>query len=206
MQGTGAKAVAAILASGCLAVACGGTPEASAGDDDAAVSGAGRTRTGSDSGTEADAAARDLVDLLAAYDSAVNELAARPELAADTESSAVQDLQAVFTEGNALTGNMLAGWTTQADSGLTIRPYGEEHGAYTSVLVEPVTVESEDEVSFTFCSEERYRVHQGGVVVDVVPYEVFEGHGTAVRDDGAWLLDVVELTGDSGSCETEEDQ
>ena len=140
-------------------------------------------------GTEPEAVAPYIDDLLTSYNTSVNEIAAAPTLATDPAASALEAYLRLFEPDSAAASQAVAFWRNQAAVGDSTRPYRPERPAFDTRIDGPVETVSEDEVTFPTCVEIAFEtVNAQGQRLDVEPGASVPGEGTAVRIDDEWVL------------------
>jgi hypothetical protein len=173
----------AVVAGGCAGGAGGG------GDESAVGGAAVPDRLDVPLGTEPEAVAPYIDDLLTSYNTSVNEIAAAPTLANDPAAPALEAYLGLFEHESAAASQAVAFWQNQAAVGDSTRRYSPDRPAFDTRIDGPVETVSEDEVTFPTCVEVAFEtVNAQGQRVDVEPGASVPGEGTAVRIGDAWLL------------------
>jgi hypothetical protein len=179
-----------------FAVGCGDD------DDSSREPGGTETTTGDETATTQpassdEAAVRPYIeDLLAAWDDAMTPILGDPQAVADDpESPERAELAESFTQNSPYVedlGELLAGYISQ-DTGLRPGPSGR---VQETQLLDFTEVPDDDHVSFVFCT------FTDGVDFALSTGEerpptvgIRQGAGTAVRVEGAWLLDSLQRLG-----------
>lgn len=177
----------AVVAGGCGGGGAGG---AGGGDDESAVGGATvPDRVDVPLGTEPEAVAPYIDDLLTSYNTSVNEIAAAPTLANDPAGPALEAYLGLFEHDSAAASQAVAFWRNQAAVGDSTRRYSPDRPAFDTRIDGPVETVSEDEVTFPTCVEVAFEtVNAQGQRVDVEPGASVPGEGTAVRIGDGWRL------------------
>lgn len=200
------KVASALFAAGALlCAACSSGDDDASGGDTATADDSGRTTDRTQPpGTEADAVEPYITELLVRYDAAVNALNADPALADDEEDPAVKDYLAVFGPGSEQVDLSFESWQADAEAGTTVEPLDPEHPAIETILDGAIEVVSEDEVRFPKCEAHRYIVRDGeGNEVERVQLTAQPGQGVAVRVDGTWYLQELEIWDDMVGCRSQ---
>jgi hypothetical protein len=188
-DGAGA-AVVAVAFTVTLPLLAGGCGDAASDSRDPAVGGAAvPDRLDVPLGTEPEAVAAYVDDLLTSYNTSVNEIAATPTLANDPATPALEAYLGLFELDSAAASQAVAFWRNQAAVGDSTRPYSPDQPAFATRLDGSVETVSEDEVTFPTCVEVGYEtVNAQGQRIDVEPGASVPGEGTAVLVDGEWRL------------------
>jgi len=143
-------------------------------------------------------------DLLARYETTVNDILADQPAAQDPSNPTVEEYLDIFEPDSDAAEQTLAGWRANAEEGLTVEPSEAGEPAIASWLDGEIEAVSDDEVTFPTCDEHHYSVHdaQGDPVEDVRLTDQ-PGRGVAVRIDGQWRLRELELLGTETGCRTD---
>ncbi|MFP3901534.1 MAG: hypothetical protein ACLFXM_11820 [Acidimicrobiia bacterium] len=160
-----------------------------------------RSGDGVPPGTDPDAVAPYIEELLAAHDRVVNRIVADPEVATDREHPLVREYVELFEPGAPSVELAISTWEAQARAGTSIQPFSPEHPAFVSRVDGPVEPVSADEVRFPTCDERRYGVvDAAGELQELVPDEAVPGRGTAVRTEGEWKLRRLDVIAGQQGC------
>jgi hypothetical protein len=181
----------------------------SSGSDDDASNGGEvegvelETGTTQPPGSDGEAVRPFIEDLLARYETSLNDILADQQVAQDSSDPAVEEYRDLFEPGSDAAEQTIAGWQANADEGVTVEPSEAGTPAVASWLDGEIEVVSDDEVTFPTCDEHHYGVYdaQGEPIEDVQLVDQ-PGEGVAVRVDGEWRLRELEILGTETGCRT----
>lgn len=189
---------------GAVLMACSAGGAASDGEVPAGATMPDRSGDGVPPGTDPDAVAPYIEELLAAHDRVVNRIVADPEVATDRDHPLVREYVGLFEPGAPSVELAISTWEEQARAGTSIRPFSPEHPAFVSRVDGPVEAVSADEVRFPTCDERRYGLFDAdGELMEVIPFAAMPGEGTAVRIDGEWKVRRLDVFAGTNDCRGE---
>lgn len=190
-------AVVVLTGAGLLLGACGG-------DDgegtDAAADEPGRGDRAEGAATDPEVVRSEVEDLLDSYDRVVNQVIEEPGVVADRDDPLVQEYLSLYEPGSDFAEGALDAWESDAEEGMSTRPFDDEHPATRTRLDGEIVVESSDELRVPFCVEQRQSTYRGDQLVQGVPLLERQGEITAVRVDDEWRLRRREVFGDRSGC------
>jgi hypothetical protein len=189
----GLTGLAALLV---LAGACSGDDSTDRGSGDGVESEGGSL--------DADQVQDEIAGLLVDYDHVVNQIIADPQVTKNSDDPLVAQYLDLFEPDSDFAGQALETWRTNADDGITIEPYDDEHPANVTRLDGDVEIVGDDEVRFPTCSEFRQLVHQGGKVIEGLPFMEQPGESVVVRHDDDWVFRRRDVFTDVPECETDD--
>jgi hypothetical protein len=192
----GLAALAALLV---LAGAC-----TSGDDDDSTDRGSGDGGGSESEALDADRVQDEIAGLLVDYDHVVNQIIADPQVTKNPDDPLVAQYLDLFEPDSDFADQALDTWRTNADEGITIEPYDDEHPANVTRLDGDVEIVGDDEVRFPTCSEFRQLVHQGGRVVEGLPFMEQPGESVVVRHDDDWVFRRRDVFTDVPECATDD--
>jgi hypothetical protein len=196
-----------LLLSGLAGVLLLGAVSSACSDDDDSA-GAGSGDVGDDSTSDAldaDEVRDQITRLLVEYDDVVNQIIADPQVTQDSDGPLVERYLDLFEPDSEFAGQALETWRTNADDGISIKPYDDEHPANLTRLDGDVQIVSDDEVRFPTCSEFRQLVYEGERVVEGLPFMEQPGESVAVLTDDVWVFRRRDVFTDVPECQTESD-
>jgi hypothetical protein len=182
-----------------------GASAACSGDDPADVdpaSGAPDAESSS-AALDADEVRDQVTSLLVEYDDVVNQIIADPQVTHDPDGPLVERYLDLFEPDSEFADQALETWRTNADQGVSIKPYDDEHPANLTRLDGDVEIVSDDEVRFPTCSEFRQLVYEGDRVVEGLPFMEQPGESVAVLSDDVWVFRRRDVFTDVPECDTE---
>lgn len=183
-------------------IGCGDSDDREAAASDVGVAEASsRSGRSEPAGSDPVAVEPYLAELLVHYDQVVNQLAADPGIARDEDDPLVQEYLGLFEPDSEIAAGAIAAWVDNAEAGISVLPYNDEHPAQVFSVDGDVEAVSDDEVRFPICAERRHRIYDGeGRETQQTRYFPVSGVGVAVRLDGEWRLRRLELVDDGAGC------
>jgi len=171
---------------------------ACSGDDDAGTGTTPSTRSAPTSTTEppgtdpADVRIY-IAELLARLDDVTDQIVRDPAVALDPESELVEDFTALYAPDSEGLNGGLSAFRQSAEQGTRLEPLNSEHTIQTALTGDVETID-EDHVSFPVCSTMTHqKLDRDGVVVEYIPELAHPGEGFAVRVDGEWRMDRIDV-------------
>jgi hypothetical protein len=192
---TGPAALVALLV---LAGAC------TSDDDDSTDRGSSADLESEGGALDADQVQDEIAGLLVDYDHVVNQIIADPQVTKNPDDPLVAQYLDLFEPDSDFADQALDTWRNNADEGITIEPYDDEHPANVTRLDGDVEIVGDDEVRFPTCSEFRQLVHQGGRVVEGLPFMEQPGESVVVRHDDDWVFRRRDVFTDVPECATDD--
>jgi hypothetical protein len=139
--------------------------------------------------------------LLARLDVSINQIVADPGVAADRNNSLVQDYLALFDPDSMFAEGAIDLWVQQGAQGISTRPYSDDAPALATELAGDIETVSESQVTFPTCEKQNYRGFDGeGRETEIVAGQSVPGRGTAVRVDGQWRLQRLDVLEGAPAC------
>jgi len=199
---TWSRAPVVVAAAGMVLVACGGGgSDAEEAVDVGGVEAPDRAAGDEPAGTDPEAVRPYIEELLAQYDQVVNEIVIDPSVARNPEDPLMERYLNLYEPDSEFAGQLVQGWLERADEGLSTRPLDAEHPTSESAVDGDIPAGTADEISFPYCVERHYVVHDdAGRQVQRVPEREQPGTGTAVRVEGQWRLRELTVRSDAAAC------
>lgn len=191
-------AMVALLVSACsLGSDSGGGSDASGGRE--------RSEAEQPLGTDPEAVTPYVSELLLAYDRLVNEINADPAIARDPDDQRIQEFFDLFDLDEGVEQGFIDGWVAQADEGLRVVPFSEDHPALTTTIDGEVESVSEGEVWVPVCVVERFQeVHGEDEVDDDAEDEGNDTDGTVPDDPSVSALPRIDRPGEATAVRVED--
>lgn len=177
------------------ASACGGDDDGE--DADPGPSEVTTTTTSQPPGDDPAAVEPYVVELLARFDEVTDQIVRDPSVVEDPESPLIEQLEAIYApDAEGMAGSLQA-FRRDADAGLRSEPVNSDTTIRTDVTGEVETVD-ENTVTVPVCSVMTYRrLDRDGAVHELIAYLAQPGEVTAVRVEGVWRLERVDVFGNT---------
>lgn len=156
-------------------------------------------------GTEPDAVEPYVADLLTAYDETTAQILADPAIAGDADHPLYGDLRALLTPESEMTDPVMRALSRRGDQRIAQEPLSADQLPVRRTVEGDIETVSADEVRFATCTRYDYRlVNSAGEPIEVGVDESEPGTGVAVRVDGRWTLNRLDMAGQLAKCEESE--
>lgn len=191
---TALGAVMALLVLGVLVSACGDDDQGGSPPSEGRGASDGATAPSTEPpGTEPVEVRVYIEDLLVRLDEVTDEIVRDPSVVLDPESELVQEFKALYAPGSDGLSGGLRAFRQSAEEGTRLEPVNSDHTIETALTGDIETVD-EEHVRFPVCSTMTHRELDGdGVVVEHIPRLAQPGEGFAVRLDGEWRLERIDV-------------
>lgn len=132
-------------------------------------------------------------DLLAQLDEVTDQIVRDPAVVLDPESELVEEFETLYApDSEGLTGG-LGAFRQSAEDGTRLEPVNSDHTIQTDLTGDVETID-EEHVSFPVCSTMTHReLDRDGTVVEYIPHLAHPGEGFAVRVEGEWRLERLDV-------------